>query len=172
MVVPIAKPRKRRFQARSKAATETQSRAPAPSFPYVDIYRASPTDRIRIIKDGVPASKAKRMIAELHFDQGALLRALNLKTATVNRKAARDDVLSPEDGERVIGIAKLVGQLEAMIEDSGDPVPFDAPAWLSRWLREPLASLGGAAPLSLLDTMEGLSLVSQALSQIQSGAYA
>ena len=145
--------------------------APSP-FRYVDIFHASPTDRIRIIKNGVPASKAKRLIADLHFDQGVLLGALNLKTATVNRKAARDEALSPEDGERVIGIAKLIGQLEAMLQDSGRPGAFDGPAWLSQWLREPVPSLGGSAPIGLLDTMEGQSLVSQALAQIQSGAYA
>ncbi|MEA3045968.1 MAG: hypothetical protein QOJ53_300 [Sphingomonadales bacterium] len=141
-------------------------------FRYAEIYRASPADRIRLIKAGVPARKAKRMISDLHFDQGVLMVALNLKTATVNRKAARDESLSPEEGERVIGIAKLVGQLEAIVEESGDPNGFDAPRWLSQWLREPLPALAGTRPVDLLDTMEGQSLVSQALGQIQSGAYA
>lgn len=141
-------------------------------FRYMEIYRASPVDRIRIIKAGVPAAKAKRMITDLHFDQRVLLGALNLKTATVNRKAARDEALSPEDSERVIGIAKLVGQLEAMLEESGDPDGFDATEWLSRWLREPVPAFGGVKPIDLLDTMEGQSLVAQALAQIQSGAYA
>lgn len=141
-------------------------------FRYVAIYRASPADRIRIIKDGVPAAKAKRLISDLHFDQGVLLGALNLKTATVNRKAARDESLSPEESERVIGIAKLVGQLEAMLEESGAPDKFDASRWLSQWLRDPLPSLGGQKPVDLIDTMEGQALVAQALGQIESGAYA
>lgn len=142
------------------------------SFRYMEIYRATPADRIRIIKAGVPAAKAKRMITDLHFDQGVLLGALNLKTATVNRKAARGEALSSEDSERVIGIAKLVGQLEAMLEESGDPDGFDATEWLSRWLREPVPALGGVKPIDLLDTMEGQSLVAQALARIHSGAYA
>ena len=141
-------------------------------FHYLEIYRASPADRIRIIKAGVPAAKAKRMITDLHFDQGVLLEALNLKTATVNRKAARDEALSAEESERVVGMAKLVGQLEAMLEESGEPDGFDATAWLSRWLREPVPALGRVRPVDLLDTMEGQSLVAQALAQIQSGAYA
>ena len=146
--------------------------AAARPFRYVDIYRAAPADRIRIIKDGVPARKAKRMIADLHFDQGVFLGALNLKTATVNRKAARDESLSPDESERVIGIARLVGQIEAMLEESGEPDHFDARKWLSHWLREPLPSLGGQRPVDLIDTMEGQSLVAQALGQMQSGAYA
>ena len=67
---------------------------------------------------------------------------------------------------------KLVGQLEAMVEESGDPDSFDAPGWLSRWLREPLPALGGDKPINLLDTMEGQALISRALAQMQSGAYA
>jgi putative toxin-antitoxin system antitoxin component (TIGR02293 family) len=156
------------------ALKRNEKRAPASSspFPYREIYRASPADRIGIIKAGVPAMKAKRMITDLHFDQAILLRALNLKTATVNRKAARDETLSLEDGERVIGIARLVGQLEAMLEESGDQQGFDATAWLSQWLRAPLPAFGGLKPIDLLDTMEGQAMVSQALAQVQSGAYA
>ncbi|WP_375454875.1 antitoxin Xre/MbcA/ParS toxin-binding domain-containing protein [uncultured Methylobacterium sp.] len=165
------KSRGRRAPAAATAITKRSPAAPSP-FRYVDIFHASPTERIKIIKSGVPASKAKRLITDLHFDQRVLLGALNLKTATVNRKAARNEALSPEDGERVIGIAKLVGQLEAMLQESGGPGTFDGPAWLSQWLREPVPSLGGVKPIGLLDTMEGQSLVSQALAQIQSGAYA
>jgi len=149
----------------------TGKAGPAP-FPYVEIYRATPADRIRIIKAGVSASRAKRLIADLHFDQKVLLAALNLSTATVNRKAAREEPLTRDESERVIGVAKLVGQLEAMIEESGDPKGFDATGWLSQWLREPVPALGGARPVELLDTMEGQALVSKALAQMQSGAYA
>ena len=142
------------------------------SFPYIDIYRASGVDRIRLVKAGVSAITTKRMILDLRLDQQVLFKALNLKTATVNRKAARNEVLSPDESERVLGIAKLVGQLENMIEESGDASGFDALAWLSRWLRAPLPAFAGVRPIDQLDTMEGQALVSQALAQIQSGAYA
>ena len=59
-----------------------------------------------------------------------------------------------------------------MLDEAGDPKGFDAPSWLSRWLREPASVFGGTKPIDLLDTMEGQSLVSQALGQVQSGAYA
>ncbi|WP_271066606.1 antitoxin Xre/MbcA/ParS toxin-binding domain-containing protein [Caulobacter sp. NIBR1757] len=139
---------------------------------YIDIYRAEPVVRIGMIKAGVPAAQAKRIFHDLAISQGAGLSALKLSAATVNRKASQDATLSADESERVIGVAKLVGQLQAMVEESGDPQGFDAPAWLSRWLREPLPALGGQAPMTLLDTMEGQSLVSRTLSQIQSGAYA
>ncbi len=139
---------------------------------YIDIFRFTPQARIDMIRSGVKAGDAKRIISDLHFDQQALFGALNLKTATVNRKAARDEALSIEESERVLGIASLVGQVQAMIEESGDPQGFDATRWLSQWLREPLPALGGETPLSLLDTMEGQSLVADTLAKMQSGAFA
>lgn len=136
------------------------------------IFRASPLERIAMIRRGVLASEVKRIFAELSIGQGSGFKALNLSTATVNKKAKHGDTLSPEESERVVGFAKLVGQLEAMIQDSGDPTNFDARAWMARWLTEPLPAFGGARPADLVDTMEGQGLVSAALAKIQSGAYA
>jgi putative toxin-antitoxin system antitoxin component (TIGR02293 family) len=155
-----------------KAATAPAGRSKALALSYIAAYRASPLERIDMIRRGIPASEAKRICAELSIGQGAGFKALNLSTATVNKKAKLGETLSPEESERVVGFAKLVGQLEAMIEDSGDATNFDARAWMARWLTEPLPVLGGVRPADLIDTMEGQGLVSTALGQIQSGAYA
>jgi len=139
---------------------------------YLELYRATPADRIRMVKEGVSAWVAKRLVSDLYVEQQTLFSALNLSTATVNRKVARQEALAPSEGERVVGVAKLVGQLQAILEESGDPKGFDAQAWISTWLREPLPPLGGAPPLEYLDTMEGQAMVSEALARVQSGAYA
>lgn len=143
-----------------------------PEFSFLDLYRASALDRIALIKKGIPAAQAKRLFAEIPINQGDGFKALNLSTATVNKKAKAGDVLSPEESERVVGFAKLVGQLEAMVQESGEPAGFDSGAWLARWLTEPLPALGGKRPADLIDTMEGQGLVSAALARLQSGAYA
>jgi len=139
---------------------------------YTQIYRATPLERIEMIRRGIPASEAKRIFADLAMGQGAGFKALNLSTATVNKKAKHGDLLTSEESERIIGFAKLVGQLEAMIQESGDPTGFDARTWMARWLTEPLPAFGGARPADLVDTMEGQGLVSAALAKMQSGAYA
>ena len=139
---------------------------------YVGVYKATPLERIRMIRQGVAASEAKRMFSELLIGQGAAFKALNLSTATINKKAKQGETLSPDESERVVGFASLVGQLEAMIQDSGDLAGFNPHAWMARWLTEPLPAFGGARPADLVDTMEGQRLVSSALAQIQSGAYA
>ena len=139
---------------------------------YQNLYRATPQERISLIKQGVRAADAKHLFADLTISQGAGFKALNLAIATVNKKAKQGDLLTPEESERVIGFAKLVGQVEIMLEDSGAAPDFDARAWLARWLTEPLAAFGGTRPADLLDTMEGQGLVATALAQLQSGAYA
>lgn len=139
---------------------------------YLDVYQASPLERIGMIKHGLRAAEAKRVLAALALGQGAALKALNLSPATINKKAKHDQALSPGESERVIGVVRLIGQLEALIQESGKPEGFDAVAWMSRWLVDPVPALGGARPIDLMDTMEGQALVSTTLAQIQSGAYA
>lgn len=158
--------------AKRKPAVVTRASDKAPTLSYIAVYRASPLERIDMIRRGIPASEAKRIFAELSIGQSAGFKALNLSTATVNKKAKQGETLSSEESERIVGFMKLVGQLEAMIQDSGDPRNFDARAWMTRWLTEPLPAFGGARPADFVDTMEGQGLVSAALAKIQSGAYA
>lgn len=171
MTVPRS-PASQSSRTKSKSAVAARAQDAATALSYLGVYRASPLERIAMIKRGIPASEAKRLFADLFIGQGAGFKALNLSTATVNKKAKHGDTLSPEESERIVGFAKLVGQLEAMVEESGDPANFDARAWMARWLTEPLPAFGGARPTDLVDTMEGQGLVSAALAKIQSGAYA
>jgi putative toxin-antitoxin system antitoxin component (TIGR02293 family) len=160
-----------RGTAARSGASGSGRRLPTP-LSYLAVYRASPLERISMIKRGVRATDAKHVIADLSIAQGTALKALNLSQATVNKKAKQGQTLSPDESERVIGLARLVGQLEAIVQESGNAQGFDATAWMSRWLNEPLAALGGVRPIDLMDTMEGQSVVSIALAQMQSGAYA
>ncbi len=153
-------------------ASRAEAGEKSPALVYISVYRASPLERIEMIRRGILASEAKRIFADLPIGQGAGFKALNLSTATVNKKAKQGDTLSAGESERIVGFAKLVGQLEAMIQDSGDAANFDARAWMARWLTEPLPAFGGIRPADLMDTMEGQGLVSTALATIQSGAYA
>ena len=174
----IKRPSKSVLEARAAAAQRVKERKlavardEASALSYLTVYRASPLERIDMIRRGIPAAEAKRIFADLTIGQGTGFKALNLSTATVNKKAKQGEMLSPEESERIVGFAKLVGQLEAMIQDSGDPTGFDARVWMARWLTEPLPAFGGTRPADLMDTMEGQGMVSAALSQIQSGAYA
>lgn len=159
---------------RTKSGTSRSSKLATPKTGggYRELFAASPQARIAMIRQGVPAIEAKRLVQALGVEQKAFYQALGLKTATVNRKITQSEQLASDESERLLGVARLIGQVEAIVAESGDPKGFDAPEWLSRWLREPLPALGGTPPMALLDTMEGQAMVVEALARIQSGAYA
>ena len=83
---------------------------------YLAVYRASPLERISMIKRGVHATDAKHAIADLSIGQGTALKALNRAQATVIKKAKQAQTLLPDESERVIGLATLVCQLKAIVQ--------------------------------------------------------
>lgn len=139
---------------------------------FVKLYKAPVLMQVEWIKSGLGARDAKVILGQLRVPQGEALTALHIPVATVNRKAKTNAPLSPAEGERVLGFGRLLGQLQTMVRESGNPEGFDASAWLSAWMSTPVPALGGARPLDLMDTMTGQALISQVLAQMQSGAYA
>src|SRR5207253_9865541 len=117
---------------------------------FLDVFLAEPLTRVRIIKGGVSAQYVERIAREMRMPKERLLPALGLSAATVNRRARESKNLSPEDSERVLGMARLVGQVQSMVNESGDPRGFNAAEWVARWLEEPLAALGGQKPVELM----------------------
>jgi uncharacterized protein (DUF2384 family) len=76
--------------------------------------------------------------------------------------------MEPIDPQHVLALTAIVQQ---MINESGDPVGFDAHAWTSRWIQRPLPALGGALPAEYMVTPEGRELVERLVWSMQSGAY-
>jgi putative toxin-antitoxin system antitoxin component (TIGR02293 family) len=140
-----------------------------------ELYHTTPVDRIDLIRSGVNAADFKNFVSRLDIQQEKVFTMLDIATATVNRKASRNESLSREDSEKIVGMAKLIGQVEAMLEESGDPAlmqDFDAARWLTRWMEEPIPALGGASPADYMDTIEGQEMISRLLATMQTGAYA
>jgi putative toxin-antitoxin system antitoxin component (TIGR02293 family) len=140
-----------------------------------ELYQTTPVDRIDLIRSGVNAAEFKHFVSGLDIQQEKVFTMLDIATATVNRKASRNESLSREDSEKIVGMAKLIGQVEAMLEESGDPElmqDFDAARWLTHWMEEPIPALGGASPADYMDTIEGQEMISRLLATMQTGAYA
>lgn len=138
----------------------------------LDVFRATPMQRVQLLRDGLSARDAKSILADLQIPESQAFKAINVSRAAVIRRARRNEPLAVPEAERVLGVAKLIGQVQQMVDQSGNPEGFSASAWLSGWLIEPMPAFGGTRPLELLDTMEGQSLVAITLGQMQSGAYA
>jgi putative toxin-antitoxin system antitoxin component (TIGR02293 family) len=136
------------------------------------LYGFDTDARIALIRRGIPASTISRLSARMGMSKEFLLSSLGLSRATISRKEKDASLLSKDESERVLGVETLIGMVQAMVEQSGDPAGFDAARWVSDWLSKPLPALAGATPASYMDTFEGQKLVAELLSMTQSGAYA
>lgn len=127
--------------------------------------------RVRLFKNGVPANVVDVIAKSMSVPTERLVGTLGLARATVDRKARENNSLSRGESSRVLGMAWLLGQVQSMVDESGDPAGFNAPVWLAAWLERPLRALGGRRPAELMDTQEGQSIVSYVVARMQSGAY-
>ena len=136
------------------------------------IYKFAPQERIDAIRRGVSAEEVLILSSKMAIPKEWLIETLRLPRATLSRKDRVSKPLSKDESERVLGVQALIGQVEEMVRESGNPVHFDAAKWVSGWLNSPMPALGGKNPASYMDTIEGQKLVSNLLAMAQSGAYA
>ncbi|MFM9099959.1 MAG: MbcA/ParS/Xre antitoxin family protein [Cyanobium sp.] len=66
---------------------------------------------------------------------------------------------------------RLIQQVELLLRESGTTEPFDAPAWVDRWLQRPNHALGGAAPELYLHTPEGEAVLAGLIGAMAAGSY-
>ena len=135
-------------------------------------FRASPLERIWIIKNRVPAKYVLTLTFGMKMSKETLYGSLNLARATIDRKVVKKELLNQDESERVLAVAKLVGQAENIVQESGVGEGFNAAQWVAAWLQRPHPALGGKRPGELMDTADGRGLVADLLAQQQSAAYA
>ena len=136
------------------------------------LYMMDPMERVSLVRAGIPSALLVRLSERMAISKEQLYATIGVPRATANRKLREHKPLSPQESERLLGVARLVGQVEAMVRDSGNPERFDAARWVAGWLQTPQAALGGQRPADLMDTAEGRELVSDLLARMLSGAYA
>jgi uncharacterized protein (DUF2384 family) len=79
--------------------------------------------------------------------------------------------LSTAEASRALGLARLIGQVQTIVDESGDGAGFDAAGWTGRWLERPLAALAGQRPADLMSTADGQDVLRQMVARMQSSAY-
>lgn len=109
-------------------------------------FEADPISLIYAIKSGIPAAFVDELAADMGTSKDWLLATLGFSKTACNRKKWKSKPLSKGEGERVLGMARLIGQVEVMVTQSGDPKGFSAPHWVARWLQEPFAALAATEP--------------------------
>jgi putative toxin-antitoxin system antitoxin component (TIGR02293 family) len=135
------------------------------------LFQTSALERDSFVREGVPVGYVDNLADRLGESRSRLSVLLRSPRATAARKKSEDMRLSVESSDRVIGFAKLIGQVETIIQESGNPEGFDAAHWLKGWISRPLAALGNRRPDEFMDTSDGREMISQILARSQSGAY-
>ena len=136
------------------------------------LHDLAPIARIELVRDGVPAEAVSAVAEEMSIARDKLYAMLGLARATIERKLRHGQRLGPDESERVIGIARLIGQVHQIVTDSGDSAGFSPARWVAGWLSRPLPALGGRQPSAFMDTAEGREIVAGLIAQTQSAAYA
>jgi len=135
------------------------------------LFKTSALERDSFVREGVPVGYVDNLADRLGESRSKLYILLRIPRATAARKKSENARLSVDSSDRVIGFAKLIGQVETIIQESGNPEGFDAAHWLKGWISRPLAALGNRRPEEFMDTSDGREMISQILARGQSGAY-
>lgn len=139
---------------------------------FVVAYKADQFYVVDKVKKGMDPHVVDYVASRMHVTKEKLMQTLGLPRATLQRKLSQDKPLSVDASSRIFGISRIIGQVEAMVSESGDAEGFDAATWVAGWLERQQPALGGRKPAEFMDTAEGQQLVSRLLAQAQSGAYA
>jgi putative toxin-antitoxin system antitoxin component (TIGR02293 family) len=129
----------------------------------VSAFAGDVADTIRHMRSGTPADIVPRLAVRLGITQDALFRLLRLPHSTMKARISKNDTLSASEQDRLYRTDKVLARTLAVLED-------DTSA--KAWLMQPNRSLGGEAPLALLDTEAGYELVLDTLGRIQYGVVA
>ena len=176
MTMPAAAPASKRKppgrirQAKLSVPQAWPAQAPAQWFLQMSAMPA--IDRVTAAKRGVPALFLTRLAKFTGESKEQLNAWLGFSRATVDRKARAGQMLSTDESARVIGFARLVGQVQTLVNESGDPTDFDAARWLAMWLHNPLPALAGRLPGNYMDTVDGQQMISDLLARARGGAFA
>jgi putative toxin-antitoxin system antitoxin component (TIGR02293 family) len=107
----------------------------------------------------------------LGLDSGKLAASLKLSPATVSRRRRELRPLPVESSALLLGISRMVVDLQTMVEKFVGHSGSDAGAWLGRWLTRPLPALGWQQPSDWLGTVEDQQVASDMLGRIVYGVY-
>jgi putative toxin-antitoxin system antitoxin component (TIGR02293 family) len=138
---------------------------------FTKIFNSPSLEKINVIKMGVAPDVLDDLADAMGAPQEVVIRNLGIVKSTWSRKRQQKVPLEKDDSERLMGLAALIGQVAALVEEQGTPEGFDAAKWFYKWIEEPLPALSGKKPAELLDTKEGQQVVGNLIGTIRGGAY-
>lgn len=122
----------------------------------------SAMDLIRVVRLGVPGGTIKSVAEKFEIPLNDMYELLHITPRTAQRMIKTEN-LHPDISDRVVQLMKIHDRCLQVFEDREKMI---------RWLKTPNYALGDETPLSLLDTTDGIELVSRSLTKIEYGVFA
>ena len=137
------------------------------------IRGATPMQLVEVERHGVGGRLLKDMALTMNVPASRFFSIIGVPKATAERKASEDEVIAGAGGQAALGMVRLLGIAQDIVESStADKARgVDAAKWLGQWIERPQPALGGKKPADLLDTPTGVEVVARVLGAIESGAY-
>lgn len=137
------------------------------------VHEATPVQMVEMERLGVAGTFITDLSKRMELPSSRVFAMLRIPPATAARKAAAGAVVDGRAGLAAIGMIKLLGIAQDIVEDStaSDARDFDTVKWLGQWIERPQPALGGKRPADYLDTPSGVEMVAQLLGAMRSGAY-
>lgn len=128
----------------------------------LQMARFNPFDWVSAIRRGFPSQTLDSFATNVGATNSEMAEMLGLSARTLAGRRC-EERLSPAGSERLLCLAKTVARTEDVFGDLSNGLA---------WLRSSNISLGGVAPISLLDTELGAELVIDVLGRIEYGICA
>jgi len=137
------------------------------------VVSATPLEIMEIERRGVSGTFIKELSKRMQVPTSRIFTILGVAKATAEKKAAAGELVSGSGGRAAVGMIKLLGIAQEVLNSSTatEAKGFDAAKWLGQWIERPQPALGGLKPADLIDTPTGIDVVARLLGSIESGAY-
>jgi putative toxin-antitoxin system antitoxin component (TIGR02293 family) len=121
----------------------------------------SDKDLVALVEKRLPVKTVKSLVQSGLSDSEAY--ELIIPRRTLAHRISRQELLSKEESDRAVRVARIASLAEQAFGDSDR-------AW--RWMRKPKRRFEGRTPVELLATEAGARLVEEVISQIDDGMAA
>lgn len=119
-------------------------------------------DLVASIRSGLAFAAYEAVATRVHLTRDEAASSLLIPHRTLARRKS-EGTLDSASGERVVRLARIAARAAEVFDGDAGAV--------GRWLRTPLRGLGGASPLSMVDTDLGAQEALDVLGRVEHGIF-
>jgi hypothetical protein len=136
------------------------------------VYKSTLFERVGLIRAGVPCGYFYDTAQAMRVSLADLARSLGVPLSLVYSIKSKGSASKKKSlSNQIIGVHLLIGRVQNLVEECGDPVGFDSAKWLGDWAYSSNDALGGLRPADYFDTVVGQGVVADLLAAIRYGSY-